>query len=338
VGTNGIITTVAGNGMGGYSGDGGPASSAELSGPVGVAVDASGKLFIADTDNNVIRQVGTNGIITTVAGNGTAGYSGDGGAATNAELSGPFGAAVDASGKLFIADAYNNAIRQVGTNGIITTVAGDGTAGYSGDGGAAIDGELNYPFGVAVDSFGNLFIADTSNQRIRKVGTHGIIITVAGNGTNGYSDDGGAATQAQLKDPSGVAVDASGNLFIADQENNRIREVFFAGPRLVLTNVTGANAGSYDVVASSPYGSVTSSVVTLVVAIPRCAGRLLRSALGDQPHPASRLAARHHQRRGAERQLDFYSEHRPIRPRRVLYIQRVQRRTMIIDNSSNCHL
>ena len=208
------------------------------------------------------------GIIITVAGNGTEGYSASG-AATEAELAGPFGVAVDASGNLFTADTFNERIREVRASGIITTAAGDGTEGYSGDGGPATEAELAEPFGVAVDASGNLFIADMQNNRIREVRTNGIITTVAGNGAEGYSGDGGPATNAEFYYPVGVAVDASGNLFIADNNNQRIREVVFSTahtPTLVLSNVNGANAGSYDVVVSSPYGSVTSSVVTLVVA------------------------------------------------------------------------
>ena len=268
VGANGIITTAAGNGYGGYSGDGGAATSAELQEPWGVAVDASGNLFIADQSNNRIRKVDTNGIITTVAGNGTGGYSGDGGAATDAELDWPYGVAVDATGNLFIADHFNNRIRKVDTNGIITTVAGNGTPGYLGDGGAATNAELSHPSGVAVDATGNLFIADYLNNRIRKVGTNGIITTVAGNGTAAYSGDGGAAANAELWQPVSVAVDATGNLFIADTSNNRIREVVFPGPTLVLNDAGFGNAGAYRVVVSSPYGSVTSSVVNLTVALP----------------------------------------------------------------------
>jgi len=175
--------------------------------------------------------------------------------------------AVDASGNLFIADTSNNRIREVGTDGIITTVVGNETYGYSGDGGPATNAMLWGPSAVAVDASGNLFIADAGNQRIRKVGTDGIITTLAGNGAWGYSGDGGAATNAELNGPEGVAVDAFGNLFIADEGNSLIREVVFPGPTLVLPNVSGANAGEYDVVVSSPYGSVTSSVVTLVVAL-----------------------------------------------------------------------
>jgi sugar lactone lactonase YvrE len=286
VGTNGIITTVAGNGfttvfpyppypiVGAYSGDGGAATNAELNGPAGVAVDAAGNLFIADSGNSRIRKVGTNGIITTVAGNGT-GYSGDGGAATNAGLYGPDGVTVDATGNLFIADPNENRVRKVGTNGIINTVAGNGagagTGGYgnyfSGDGGAATNAELNLPQDVVVDATGNLFIADSGNLRIREVDTSGIIITVAGGGTNGLGD-GGAAANAELGSPSGVAVDATGNLFIADSWNRCICKVVFSGPTLVLNSVGFGNAGTYDVVVSSPYGSTTSSVVVLTITLP----------------------------------------------------------------------
>src|SRR5208282_1432049 len=236
---NGIITTVAGNGTAGYSGDGGAATNAKLYWPSGVAVDATGNLFIADYVNNRVREVGANGIITTVAGGGSNGL-GDGGAATNAELYYPAGVAVDATGSLFIADEGSQRIRKVGSNGIITTVAGNGTQGYSGDGGAATNAELYLPTGVAVDASGNLFIVDSGNNVIRKVGTNGIIATVAGNGTGGYSGDGGAATTAELSFPKGVAVDATGNLFIADYYNNRIRKVVnlaIPGPTLALNDV-----------------------------------------------------------------------------------------------------
>ena len=270
---NGIITTVAGNGTFGYSGDGGAATNAGLYNPWAVQVDNSGNLFIADDSNKRIRKVGTNGIITTVAGNGTYGYSGDGGAATNAGLDNPYGVAVDASDNLFIADTENQRIRKVGTNGIITTVAGNGTAGYFGDGGAATNAELSYPWAVQVDNSGNLFIADEGNQRIRKVGTNGIITTVAGNGTASYSGDGGSATNAGLDGPYGVAVDASDNLLIADTRNGRVRKVVnpsiaVFGPTLVLNDVSLGNAGAYDVVVSNLYGSVTSSVVNVTVTLP----------------------------------------------------------------------
>ncbi len=224
----GTIGTVAGNGLASYGGDGGAATAAQIDFPSGVAVDAAGDLFIADTDNNRIREVNASThVITTVAGNGNYGYSGDGGLATNAELDSPYGIAVDAAGDLFIADSYNSVIREVnvGTH-IISTVAGNGDYGYSGDGGLATAAELDEPMGVTVDASGNLFIADSYNSVIRKVtaSTHDIS-TVAGNGNYGYSGNGGLATAAELDVPTGVAVDASGDFFIADSYNNVIREV-----------------------------------------------------------------------------------------------------------------
>jgi trimeric autotransporter adhesin len=460
---NGIVNTVAGNGAavfgapvnygpppgevsGTYSGDGGAATNAGLNYPYAVAVDAAGDLFIADTGNNRIRKVDTNGIITTAAGNGTNGFSGDGGAATNATLNAPSAVTVDAVGDVFFTDAGNSSIRKVDTNGIITTVAGNGTNGddfhlgsvfgevatnvslsypngvvvdaagnlyianaglncisklstngilttvageqylsdnglddyaypgfyytefyyteyfsphYSGDGGPAFTAGLDDPTGMAVDPAGNLFIADTYNQRIRKVSTNsvsvvladqyfqkggqvissdiittvagggsgglggsatsagfyypwsvaadtagnlfigdsyqlgfykvdtnGIITNVAGNGTIGYSGDGGAATNASFHGSigfgsspassmfNGLAVDAAGNLFIADTYNNRIRKVTFskanllANGSLVLNNVSPADAGNYSVIVTSASGSVTSSVVAVKLQLP----------------------------------------------------------------------
>ena len=269
VDTNGVITTVAGNGSATYAGDGGAATNASLYYPFGVAFDASGNLYIADYDNTRIRKVDTNGIITTVAGNGSNGFSGDGGAATNASIRLPSGVAFDASRNLYIADYGNNRIRKVDTNGIITTVAGNGSATYAGDGGAATNASLSAPNGVALDVFGNLYIADSGNERIRKVGMNGIITTVLGNGTIGYSGDGGAATSAALYYPPGVVVDSSGNLFIADDFNERIRRVVMATlsylPTFTLTvnNITTNNIGNYSVIVSSSAGSVTSSVAVL---------------------------------------------------------------------------
>ena len=225
VATNGIITTVAGNGTAGYAGDGGRATTARLNYPSGVAVDGWGNLFIADSDNQRIRKVATNGIITTVAGNGTAGYAGDGAAATGAHLFSPLAVAVDGWGNLFIADSDNERVRQVDTNGVIWTVAGTGDYGYAGDGGPATNATLWLPVAVAVDGAGNLFIADEGNSRVRQVATNGIITTVAGNGVEGFSGDGGPATEASLYYPDGVAVDAFGDLLIADYFTDRIRLV-----------------------------------------------------------------------------------------------------------------
>jgi sugar lactone lactonase YvrE len=246
VSAGGIITTVAGNGDSiacCFSGDGGPATSAALAQVTGVAVDGARNLFVADYNNHRIRKVSPEGIITTVAGNGTQGFSGDGGPATSAELNQPRGVAVDAAGNLFIADAYNFSIRRVSLSGIITTVAGDGTRGFSADGGPATSARLDYPTRVAVDASGSLFIAD--GGRIRKVSPSGIITTVAGNATlsfsaSSFSGDGGPAATAQLNRPNGVVSDASGNLFISDAGNHRVRKV---SPSGIITTVAGNGGG-----------------------------------------------------------------------------------------------
>jgi sugar lactone lactonase YvrE len=274
----GEITTVAGDGTGGYSGDGSAATSADLDSPSGVAVDASGNIYIADQQNNRIRKVDTSGTITTVAGNGTAGYSGDGGPATSAELDSPSGVAVDSSGNLYIADSLNSVIRKVSPSGAITTVAGNGynrlgtgqpgfnDGGYSGDGGPATSAELNNPYAVAVDASGNIYIADTYNRRIRKVDASGTITTVAGNGyegsgdLGGYSGDGEPATSAELAQPFGVAVDNTGNIYIDDQNNNRIRRVDASG---VITTVVGGGISSG---VSSPAGVAVDAAGNLYIA------------------------------------------------------------------------
>ncbi len=236
---SGVINTVAGDGTAGYSGDGGPATSAEFNSPDNVTVDSAGNLYIADYYNNRIRKVtASTGDISTVAGNGTQGYSGNGGLATSAELSFPEDVAVDSAGNLYIADAGNHVIRMVNAStGIISTVAGDGACGYSGIGGPATSATL-CPQGVAVDSAGNLYIADGSLNRILKVyASTGIITTVAGDGGLGYSGDGGPATSAELGSPNRVAVDSAGNLYIADLGNSRIRKV--TASTGIITTVAG---------------------------------------------------------------------------------------------------
>ena len=238
----GVITTVAGSGTAGYSGDGGPATDAELDSPWDVAVDLSGNLYIADYNNHRIRKVDTSGDITTVAGTGTPGYSGDGGPATNANLCGPTGVALDGSGNLYVAEACNDRVRKVGTFGTITTVAGNGIAGYSGDGGPATGARLNDPEGLAIDSAGTLYIGDSGNQRVRKVTNSGVITTAAGNGTAGYSGDGGSATSGSLNRPRGLAADARGDLFISDQGNNRVREVVAASSPAPVGGIVDASA------------------------------------------------------------------------------------------------
>ena len=221
----GIITTFAGNGGLGHSGDGGPATAAHFTAPIGVACDSIGNVYISDDHNNCIRKVNSAGIITTIAGDTTSGFSGDGGPATAAMLSEPFGLKLDRFGNLYVVDESNNCVRKISLSGIITTIAGTTTAGYSGDGGQATAAELYYPDALDVDSCGNLFIADNANDVVREVNASGIITTIAGNTTNGYSGDNGPATDAQLNNPTDCALDNNGNLFIVDWVNNCIRKV-----------------------------------------------------------------------------------------------------------------
>jgi uncharacterized repeat protein (TIGR01451 family) len=289
VAANGTIGTVVGTGAAGFAGDGGAAASAQLNAPQGLALDASGNLYIADTNNYRVRQVDSSGNITTVAGNGKCcGHTGDGGAATNAEIGTPYGLAVDASGNLFISDIYNNVVRKVTASGTITTVAGNGTYGYSGDGGSATNAAMRDPWGLAVDASGNLYIADRYNLRVRMVSTSGTITTVAGNGNCCYSGDGGAAAKAELYDPTGVAVDAAGDLYIADYYNDRIRMVSTNG-----TITTAAGSGGYGYVGDGglatgatfryPYGiAVDAAGNVAVVDQYNNAVRLLTPA-GTQP-------------------------------------------------------
>ncbi|MGA2272114.1 MAG: hypothetical protein ABSH00_01070 [Bryobacteraceae bacterium] len=236
----GSVSTFAGNGVYSYSGDGGPATSAQLNAPHGVASDNAGNYYIADSGNNVVRKVSASGAITTFAGNGTAGFGGDGTAATSAQLNGPQGVAVDGAGNVYIADTGNSRVREV-SGGTINTVVGSSTPGYAGDGGAATSAELYSPVGLALDANGNLYIADANNSAIRKV-TNGTITTIAGNGLQGYSGDGGPALSAQLNDPEGVAADAAGNLYITDTLNYAIRQV---SPNGNITTIAGNGVAGY---------------------------------------------------------------------------------------------
>jgi sugar lactone lactonase YvrE len=248
------ITTVAGDtslsapAPNGFTGDGGPATRARMAEPYGVALDAAGNIYIADTRNNRIRKVTVStGIITTYAGDGTAAFGGDGGAATSASLNQPTGVAVDAAGNLFIADQKNNRIRKVSTSGVISTVVGNGqNAVYSGENGPAVNAHICFPYDVAVDSAGNIYLTDTGNMAVRKVTTDGKIHTFAGVGVSqcglpgGFSgDQAQTATSANLDNPNGLAVDAAGNVYIADTWNNRVRKVTAAG---VMTTIAGTGA------------------------------------------------------------------------------------------------
>src|SRR5438094_443785 len=248
----GIITTVAGRGTGQSSGDGGPATLAELIQPLSVAVDPGGNVYIADGGSNRILKVNTTGIISTIAGNGQKGFNGDGGPATSASLNSPRGVAVDPAGNVYIVDAGNLRIRKVNPAGVISTVAGGGTPGFSGDGGPAASAELTFPVGVAVDPAGNVYIVDAGNLRIRKVNPAGVISTVAGGGTPGFSGDGGPASSAQLV-PLGVGVGVQADLYIADG-SLRIRRV---------DNLGFPRVGSFAQVASGAGWKTTIVLVNL---------------------------------------------------------------------------
>jgi len=237
------IGTFAGNGTAGYSGDGGPATQAEINRVVGLATDAAGNIYLADQDNNRVRKVDTHGVITTFAGTGTAGFSGDGGPAAQAELNGPLGVCVAPSGGIYVNDEGNLRVREISPSGTITTVAGNGSAGTSGDGGPATAAGFVIPIRCAVDSSGNLFIVDQGAFKVRKVDASGTITTYAGTGAQGFSGDNGPATEAEMNNPTWVTVDGSGNLYVTDQFNFRIRMVNAASG--TITTVAGNGDNTY---------------------------------------------------------------------------------------------
>ena len=246
-----IITTLAGDGISGSSGDGGPATNAHLTTPSGVACDRKGNIFFSDQNASAIRKVDRFGIITTIAGTGVTGYSGDGGPATAAMIFWPTGLAVDGIGNVFIADQFNNVIRKVDTFGIISTLAGIGSIGYSGDGGPATACSFWHPNDIAADTAGNVFVADRDNNVIRKITATGLIYSIGGMNTPGFSGDGGPATNAQLNFPSGICLDVMGNIYVADLYNNRIRKIDTSG---IITTLAGAGLTGF-----SPDGTPASA-------------------------------------------------------------------------------
>ncbi len=268
VGQDGRIETIAGTGKIGCEGDGGPARKALLSGPCGVVVDCAGNVYIGDTHNHRVRKVDRSGLISTIAGTGAAGYGGDGRRASEAVFNLPMGVAVDALGNVYVSDFRNHRLRKIDPSGTVSTVAGTGEPGYGGDGGPAVEAKLSSPDLIATDASGNVFLADRHNDRVRMVSAEGIITTVAGSGRRGFQGDRGAAKQAFLYEPAGVAVDPDGNVYVADHRNGRVRVIdrdgiirTFAGGGEVFVNGDGGRAkeacfGNPRGIAVDPSGTV----------------------------------------------------------------------------------
>ncbi len=248
IGLDGIISNFAGTGTQGFAGDGAAATSATLNYPAMLAFTATGELLIADYGNHRIRRVALDGRIATVAGNGTEGFSGDGAAATAAQLNNPIGLVAAADGSFYIGDAQNHRVRKVNASGVITTVAGNGTAGFAGDGASATAAQFNYPGALALDATGNLFVADYANNRVRKIATDGNVTTIAGTGTAGFSGDLAAATAAQISGPFALAIGTNASLLIADQNNGRVRRVASNG---VIDTVAGGAGTTGDDTAAT---------------------------------------------------------------------------------------
>jgi uncharacterized protein (TIGR03437 family) len=261
---SGNISTVTGISTGaGFGGDGGPATSGQVNGPQALALDRAGNLFIADTLNNRVRQVTTAGNIYTIVGNGVAQFSGDQGSPINASINGPQGIAFDSAGNMYIADTGNHRIRKVSA-GVITTIAGTGVAGFSGDGGPAVNAQLNYPKDVALDAAGDVFIVDSYNFRIRMVTPDGNIQTIAGSGRSGYTGDGGPAKSARLSFPQGITVASNGSVYLSDTQNNVIRWLApngttFVTPPTISSVVSASGCGGYSSVAPGAWIEVHGS-------------------------------------------------------------------------------
>ncbi|MEU9125267.1 RICIN domain-containing protein [Streptomyces sp. NPDC048506] len=269
--TDGKISTVAGTGVPGFSGDNGPAVSAQLHYPREVAVDSAGAVYIADTNNHRVRKITTDGKISTIVGTGTAGFSGDGGAATAARLHTPLGVTADSTDTLYITDHGNHRVRKITTDGKISTVAGTGAAGFMGDGGPAVSARLNAPYAAAVDGAGDLYIVDAANHRVRKVTADGKISTVAGTGTAGFAGDDGPAASAKLNFPVGLVVDSTGTLYISDYSNHRVRKITADGKISTVAGTGTAGSGGDGGPAASaqlnnPFGLAVDCVDTLYIA------------------------------------------------------------------------
>ena len=252
VSPDGVLTVLAGNGLASYSGDGGAATSAQLQGPTGVAADAAGNIYIADTGNHRVRQITPANVIRTIAGTGSAGYSGDGGPAVSAQLNSPMGVALDPAGRLVIADSGNSRVRVIFADGTIHTLIGTGNSSYYGDGLSDLQASVNHPQGVAVASNGDVYIADTLNNAIRKRGADGLMSTIAGTGSSGFSGDGSLATGALLDGPTGVSVNAAGNVYIVDAGNQRVRRVATDG----MISTVAAQLANPNSVATDASGNV----------------------------------------------------------------------------------
>jgi NHL repeat len=256
------LQLLAGTGVPGYLGDGGPAAGAQLDQPMGVAVDAAGDVLVADLSNR-IRKITPDGLITTVAGSGIAGFAGDGGPATNAQLNHPTGVVVDAAGGILIADQHNYRVRRVDPSGTITTIAGTGFSGYGlGDGGLAVDVGLNLPTTLALDAQGGILIAEMGERRIRRIDPDGTISTIAGDSGSGYDGDNKPATQASLTKPTGVAVTPTGDVLIADQGDQRVRRVDRSGViHTIAGNGLKATTGDGGAASAATLDSPTSLLV-----------------------------------------------------------------------------
>lgn len=249
-----FMNTIGGTGTAGYNNDGISAVLSQINNPAGIALDTFGNLYVADRANHRIRKISGTGTITTVAGTGTMGFSGDGSAATAAQLNNPAGVWVDYDGTLYISDAGNNRVRRINTSGVINTIVGTGTGGYNGDNVQANTAQLNNPGGLCLDNNGNLYIADVGNHRVRKINSSNVITTVAGTGTGGYGGDGSVATSAQLNNPQDVVYSlATNGLYIADYGNNRVRllDLFTGNITTFAGTGTAGYSGDYDVATSA---------------------------------------------------------------------------------------